>query len=107
MVGATRVTSYLASVGGQVGAGSSPYSALDHPHSFYSPNAGLITAVHKWGRGTTHISQALVAYNNNLVDLSTFSHNFLSFTFQSFITDDIIPNSLELKFCIISQTSSG
>lgn len=51
--GVTWVTSHLTSVSGEVGAGPSPCHALDRPHSFQSPNAGLISAVPKWGRGTT------------------------------------------------------
>ncbi|XP_050719798.1 vinculin-like isoform X3 [Eriocheir sinensis] len=38
-------------VSGEVGAGPSPCHDLDRPHSFQSPNAGLISAVPKWGRG--------------------------------------------------------
>ncbi|KAG0720866.1 Vinculin [Chionoecetes opilio] len=45
------MSSLVLNVGGQVGARSSPCSVLDRPQPFHSPNAGLITAVPKWGRG--------------------------------------------------------
>lgn len=75
-VGVTWVTSYLASVSGEVGAVPSPCSALDHPHSFQSPNAGLISAVPKWGRGTTPVFSGTCGLLSNLVDLSNFIVNF-------------------------------